>query len=177
MPAPPPCGQRYDRFRFDPRLQVEEFSQRPGFSGIEILLHQGERDTRTPRQLASELHRGVGELGVCDDAIGDAKRKRLRGIKRFSRVVEFTRLAGADELGQKITAAEVAGKSDIRERRDEARRLCGDTQIARQRQRHPGAGRRTIHHRDRGLGNFMKEPRHLHPAAQMDHGVFHAALD
>ena len=56
----------------------------------------------------------------------------MRGVERLGGVVELTGLAGTDKLGKKITTAKVAGKSDIRESSDKARRLCGGAQIASQ---------------------------------------------
>ena len=117
-------------FDLMPSLEVEKLSESTVFRGIEVLLHQSERDARTSRQLPREQHRGIDEFSVGYHPIDYSEGKGLRGIQRVGCVVEFTRLAGTDKFGEKITAAKVAGKPDIRESGHKARRLRGDAQIA-----------------------------------------------
>jgi len=59
------------------RLEVEKLSQRSAFRRIEILLHQGERNARAPRQLPSKSHRRVNKIAVRNYPIDHSQRERL----------------------------------------------------------------------------------------------------
>ena len=83
-------------------------SERTGFRGVEVLLHQCESDPRTARELLRELYGRRGQIGVGNHPIDHSQCEGLRRIQRLGRIVEFARLAGANELGEKIAAAKIA---------------------------------------------------------------------
>jgi hypothetical protein len=65
------------------------------------------------RKKSSPPKAKVPELGIGDHPIDNPEREGLCGIERFGGEIQLACLAGADKLGQKITAAEVPGKSGI----------------------------------------------------------------
>ena len=73
------------------------------------------RAMRGPCQFQCECVRRVDEFAVVHDLIGYAQSLRLGRIERSRGVIKFARFAGADELRQKIAAAEVAGESHFGE--------------------------------------------------------------
>src|SRR5271165_5208615 len=113
-----------------PCFEIEEFAQRAALRGIEIPLHQFESDARALPQFQCECVRRVDEFAVVHDLIGYAQSLRLGRIERSRGVIKFARFAGADELRQKIAAAEVTGESHFGEGGHETRRSRRDTKIA-----------------------------------------------
>src|SRR4051812_22294377 len=95
-----------------PRLEIEQRGKRAVFGSVEVLLHQAERDAWPLRKLAREFHGGRGELGVWNDPVRDAQRQRWRGVDRLGGEIELPRFAGADQFGQEVAPAEVAGEAD-----------------------------------------------------------------
>src|SRR6516165_3936131 len=91
-----------------PRLEIKQLSERTGFRGVEVLLHQRESDPRTARELLRELHGRREQIGVGNHPIDHSQCEGLRRIQRLGRVVELARPAGANEFGEKVAAAKIA---------------------------------------------------------------------
>ena len=92
----------------------------------------------------------------------------LRGQHR-RRQIELARLGAAEQLGQEIGAAVIAGQADLGEGGGDLGGRAGDAEIAGQRDRKPGAGGGAIDLRHHGLRHLVQDARDFHAAAQIGH--------
>src|SRR4029079_562995 len=51
------------------RLDIEQLGQGSVLGRVEVMFHQAERNARPFRQLAREIHGGIGQLGVAHDPV------------------------------------------------------------------------------------------------------------
>src|SRR5262249_26902962 len=149
------------------RFAVETSLQRHGLGIVDVALDEAERDRWPVRQRHRQLPRGFLDLGIRRD-LGDHAEieSSLRG-QNWRQEIEFARLRAAEQLGQEIGAAVVAGEADLGEGGGDLAGRARHPEIARQRDREARAGRRAIELRHHGLWHLMQDARDLHALAQV----------
>ena len=154
-------------------LERERAAQVGANGAIEVLLHVAQRDRRTGGDRFRERPRARHQFVVGNDFVEDAERETFVGADATAGEVQLLRAGDADELRQQPAAAVVAGQADVRERRRDERALRRNAQIARERDRHPGAGRRARQRGDRRLREVEQPQRQrLLAVLQLAHRVF-----
>ena len=149
------------------RLGIEHVRQAAFLGHLHVALHVAVGDTRTARQLPRERHRFRLQRRVRDPPRREAEGNDAVGIQDLRREVELPRQGGAEEAGEKVAAAEIAGETDLCEGRGHPRRVADHPQVAGERDAHAGAGRDTVHHGDRGLRHLVQQARALHEGAKL----------
>ena len=94
-----------------------------------------------------------GERGVVEHRAHQPDAQRLVGVDPVAQQQQLAGLGRADGTGEHPRAAVVARAADAHERGDEDRRARRVAQVARAREREPGARARTVDRGDRDRGH------------------------
>ncbi|MGY4366271.1 hypothetical protein ACVW1A_002336 [Bradyrhizobium sp. LB1.3] len=92
----------------------------------------------------------------------------LRGQDRRQQI-ELARPRTAEQLGEEIGTAVIAGEADFGKGGGDLAGFGGDAEVTRQRHRQTRAGRSAIELRHHGFRHLVQDARHLHAAAQVRH--------
>ena len=149
------------------RLGVETGLQRQVLGVVDVPLDVAQRHRGALRQRHRKLMRRSLDLGVGHDAGHDAERERFLRRQHRRCQIKLPRPGAAEQMGQEISAAIVARQADLGECRGDLGGSAGDAEIAGQRNRKAGAGRRAIHLRHHRLRHLVQNARDLHAAAKI----------
>ena len=135
---------------------------------VDVFLDVTQRDRRTLGQLRGKLGCDLDHVRVGYAAGHHADRGRFLAAQNRRQQVEFARLGAADQLGEIVGAAVIAGQPDLGKRGGDLGALTDDAQVAGQRQRQARTRRGAFDRRDHRRVHFVKNARGFHAAAQVD---------